>query len=755
VFARPPSQGFNAVSQTDSSATRNDAETGLTVLERHLTGFLEAWEQDAAPPDLWAFLPADAAVRRLTLVELIKIDLEYRWRVHRFPKVLAEYCSEFPDLAKDGIPPDLVYEEFHIRHQSGDDVSPTEYLRAFPDQEAELACLLGLTHNYETTALHKERGLDRAAKLEPGERVDDFELLARLGEGAFAQVFLARQVSMQRLLAVKVSADHGTEPQTLAQLDHDHIVRVYDQRSVADRGLRLLYMQYVAGGTLQSVVKQLQKRKPHEWTGRVLLHAVDDALESRGESRPVDSPLRGWLESAAWTETVCWIGSRLALALDYAHKRGVLHRDIKPANVLVAADGVPKLADFNISFSSKLAGVSPSTYFGGSLAYMSPEQLQASHPGHSRQPDELDGRSDLCSLGVLLWELLTGRRPFDDEKLDGPWSRTLDAMIDRRQRGPEVDGVILPPHCPRDLLGVLRKCLAPDPQDRWQTGSELAQQLELFRHPRAQNVLVPPEGSLRRRALPYAEAIVVCLTMAPHILAGLFNYFYNHDAIISSLDEPTKQMFLRIVVAVNTIAYPTGLCVGFWRVRRIGKVMRVPRDAGIDPGYLARMRAQALGLGHFVAMLGVALWGMAGIAYPLSIDLLGGELPRIAHLHFFASMVLCGLIAAAYPFFLVTAFGLRVIYPQLLRDGPIARGDVPAMARVLDRSYWYLASGALAPMLGILTVLFLAENESGMQRTALFAFAVVGSLGFLLLFIIWRRLRDDIEAVLHAVETLR
>lgn len=743
------------MSKTDSSLTLENADQNLSVLERYLTGFLDAWERDAAPPDLWQFLPAETALRKLTLVELIKIDLEYRWRVHRFPKVLDEYCREFPDLAKDGIPPDLVYEEFHIRNQSGDEVSATDYLRAFPEQRDELACILGLTQKYETTKLLKDGGRIPAAKLQPGERIDDFELLARLGEGAFAQVFLARQVSLQRLVAVKVSADHGAEPQTLAQLDHDHIVRVYDQRSVADRGLRLLYMQYVAGGTLQSAVKQLRDSKPHEWNGRVLLRAVDDSLDSRGESRPVDSPLRSWLETAAWTETVCWIGSRLALALDYAHKRGVLHRDIKPANVLVAADGVPKLADFNISFSSKLAGVSPSTYFGGSLAYMSPEHLQATHPGHPRQPDELDGRSDLYSLGILLWELLTGKRPFDDEKLDGPWSRTLDAMIDRRVRGPQIDGVAVPPCCPRDLLKVLRKCLAAEPADRWQTGAELAQQLELFRHPRAQNVLVPPERSLCRRALPFAEMVVVCLTMLPNIMAGIFNFVYNREAIISSLDASTRQSFMRIQLVINAIAYPAGLGLGLWRVRRICKVVRVPPDARVDPAYLTRMRAEALGLGHFVGMLGVILWVIAGLAYPLSIDLAGGSLPRMAYLHFFASLVLCGLIAAAYPFFLTTAFSLRVIYPQLLRDGPIARGDVPALSLALDRSYWYLSSGALAPMLGILTVLFLAENESDIQRKALIVFASVGLLGFALLIGIWRRLRNDVDAVLHAIDTLR
>ena len=116
---------------------------------------------------------------------------------------------------------------------------------------------------------------------------------------------------------------------------------------------------------------------------------------------------------------MCWIGARLAAALDYAHNRGVLHRDIKPANVLLAADGSPKLVDFNVSFSSKLEGATPAAYFGGSLAYMSPEQIEAYNPDHDRKPDELDGRSDIFSLGVVLWELLTGARPFGDDRLEG------------------------------------------------------------------------------------------------------------------------------------------------------------------------------------------------------------------------------------------------------------------------------------------------------------------------------------------------
>ncbi|MFQ5733110.1 MAG: serine/threonine protein kinase, partial [Planctomycetaceae bacterium] len=205
--------------ETDSSFQSDDPNQTLTVLEEFLTRFLEAWEADP-PPEMREFLPETGAVRRLTLTELIKVDLEYRWRIHKLPKRLDEYCREFPELLAGGIPPDLVYEEFHILKQAGEKVDARDYITAFPDQDTEIACLLGLDRDYASTALFKDAGKAELSNIEPGQRLDDFELLARLGTGAFAHVYLARQVSMQRLVAVKISADHGTEPQTLAQLDH-------------------------------------------------------------------------------------------------------------------------------------------------------------------------------------------------------------------------------------------------------------------------------------------------------------------------------------------------------------------------------------------------------------------------------------------------------------------------------------------------------------------------------------------------------
>ncbi|HEY1066593.1 MAG TPA: serine/threonine-protein kinase, partial [Pirellulales bacterium] len=394
--------------------TLDHAEQAWHVLAEHLERFVNEWESGGPPPSLTNYLPdGPEALRRLTLVELVKVDLEYRWLHRQMPRPLFEYLEEFPELKTDRVPPDLIYEEIHIRRKAGDQAPVDAYLTRFSDQAPELDRLLAMGDGGGSTVVY--HGGPVAGPVEPGETIDDFELLTLLGKGAFASVFLARQKSMSRLVALKVSTDRSCEPQTLAQLDHPGIVRVYDQRVVPERNLRLLYMQFLPGGSLQDVLKTLQRTPPEEWSGRTFLAAVDRELDDRGLSAP-ESAIRARIATMTWPEVVCWLGSRLAAALSYAAQQGVLHRDVKPANVLLTAEGVPKLVDFNISFCSKVEGASPAAYFGGSLAYMSPEQLEAFNPQHARKPDSLDGRADLYSLASLLWELLTGSRPFGQDR---------------------------------------------------------------------------------------------------------------------------------------------------------------------------------------------------------------------------------------------------------------------------------------------------------------------------------------------------
>ena len=441
------------------------------ALASRLDACSAAWAA-GSPPPLGKFLPPEPpTLRRLILTEVIKLDQEQRVS-HGLPLRRAEdYVAEFPELAEGGIPCDLLYEEFHLRRRSGEPVDLKEYQDRFPDRASELGRLLGAVSTYATTTLRAPQPM---VHLNPGDQVDDFDLLTLLGEGAFAKVFLARQRSLQRLVALKVSAARGMEPQTLAQLDHPHIVRVYDQKIMTGGGMRLLYMPYVSGGTLQSVLEHARAVPPDKRTGRTLIEAIDRVLQRRGEEPPVESPLRSRLAEWTWPQAVAWLGARLADALHYAHRRGVLHRDIKPANVLLTADGAPRLADFNVGHCSKLDGVSPRSFFGGSLVYMSPEQLEAFNPAHDRDPGSLDGQSDLYSLGVTLWELLTGDRPFGPESVGGPLPVAIAELTARRRAGvPPEAAFAVPPGTPTHLEQALRRCLAPDPAGRFSDAAAL------------------------------------------------------------------------------------------------------------------------------------------------------------------------------------------------------------------------------------------------------------------------------------------
>ena len=351
-------------------------------------------------------IPAEE--RRLMLSELIKADLEYRWQDRRAPQYLEFYLDELPELGRiDDLPVDLIYEEIQVRMQVGDHVDIATVLERFPTQAPMLRPLLGTiavqcdlgpatvnpTQATPTDVIGGKTGQDESSpesidQIEEGDTIDDFDLLMTLGQGAFATVFLARQRSLERLVALKISKRAGTEPRTLAQLDHANIVRVFDQRSCAN-SVRLLYMELVAGGTLKDIVDQMNELDRAELCGTVILEAVDRQLSSAGTAPPEGSAIRHALQQSSWSAAICEIGSRLADGLAYAHGKGVLHRDIKPANILLTSEASPKLADFNISFQAGRKDEDPGDTFGGSMAYMSPEQLEACHPALGGSADQV------------------------------------------------------------------------------------------------------------------------------------------------------------------------------------------------------------------------------------------------------------------------------------------------------------------------------------------------------------------------------
>jgi serine/threonine protein kinase len=598
----------------------------------------------------------------------------------------------------------------------------------------------------------------RLTHIEVGQRLDDFDLLVELGSGVFARVFLARQRSLQRLVAVKISANRGNEPQTLAQLDHDYIVRVFDQRILRDRDWRLLYMQYLPGGTLLDLVQAIRRAGSPPDSGQALLDAVDNALESRGEIRPTESPTRTELATLSWPETVAWLGKRLAEALNYATSRGVLHRDVKLANVLLAPDGTPKLADFNISFARNVSGASPFTYFGGSLSYMSPEQLMACRPGYMQDAANLDTRSDIYSLAVVLWELLTGLKPFDDSAAQAARARSggsvsdttaLELMLITRAQGISPAALAaLPTNCPAALRRVLMKALSADRDQRWASGAELAEQLQLCLDPQARDLVDPPARSWRLRLRPFFLPIAFLAISIPNLLASAYNIQHNQLLIVSKLSEQAQGRFVLAVTLVNLVFYPLGTAAIVYWCRYVILVPRRVRRGPAPPAEtLARARHDCLVAPDRGVIVVFGLWLLSGLTFPLIMQFVAGGIPGRSAIHFVGSLAVCGAIATAYPFFLMTFYIVRSVYPELVAHGqtnPREAEQLRALSRRLSR---YLAIAASVPLLGVVAVSFLTAPEIAEVIVPIRVLCIGGIAGFVLVYWLSREIESDIQAL--------
>ncbi len=268
--------------------------------------------------------------------------------------------------------------------------------------------------------------------VEPG-TIGRYRIIRRLGRGGFGWVYLAQDESLDRPVAVKVpSAERPslrgnveaflTEARVLARLDHPHIVPVYDYGRTDD-GLCFVVSKYVEGSSLADRLRHARLT---------------------------------FQDSAELTASV-------AEALHHAHIQGLVHRDVKPANILIDVQGRPHVADFGLALTDEDFG--KGVGFIGTPAYMSPEQARGE--GHL-----VNGRSDIFSLGVVLYELLTGRRPF---RAESP-AELMERIATTEPRPPrQVNDAI-----PRELERICRKALAKRASERYSTSRDMADDLRHF-----------------------------------------------------------------------------------------------------------------------------------------------------------------------------------------------------------------------------------------------------------------------------------
>jgi len=202
---------------------------------------------------------------------------------------------------------------------------------------------------------------------------------------------------------------------------------------------------------------------------------------ARGRNAEVDQPSRRFLRGASGIQAAVWVVARLAEGLGHAHARGLLHRDIKPSNVLIAADGTPMLLDFNLSVereSAKSEKDLSHAMIGGTLPYMSPEHLDAFNPQGKTAPTDVDARSDIYALGLILFEMIAGHHPFPEPDQQKPLLATIKEMLSSRMTVPSLRATR--PDVPWSIDALVAKCLNPDPRRRYEFAEDLAEDLRRF-----------------------------------------------------------------------------------------------------------------------------------------------------------------------------------------------------------------------------------------------------------------------------------
>lgn len=499
-------------------------------------------------------IPLDPKVSRAdSHLDSILTEFLERWDRGEHPHA-EEYLERLP-ISDRGEAIELVYQEFCLAEAAGLNPDPADFLRRFPGLGEPLNRLLGLHDDFTCSQLHR-LAADGIPLPEVGDEIGPYRLCRELGRGGFARVFLAEQSDLDnRPVVIKISGRITPEPQLLARARHSHIVEVLSHGTIEAGALQLICMPFLGGATLDDVFEERRQGPARRRSGRELLNDLDRVSAPEYPTTGRDRPARDLIAAGSYRMAIAWIIARLAEALDFAYDRGVAHGDIKPSNILLTADGVPMLLDFNLAVGWRFskAHEEPDYDTGGTLAYMAPERLLAvAEPAQAVVPKAEDRhRADIYALGVVLLEGLTGQTPELGHKR-GLSAQQLAARYAESRREPRavanwssrsgLDPV---------LRSILARCLAPDPARRYKRAAELSEDLDRWRndlplaHAAEPSVPYRAIRLVRRRRFALAGVLIIAalfglalvwsnrrVAAQERALAHLANYWDRSDSAV-------------------------------------------------------------------------------------------------------------------------------------------------------------------------------------------------------------------------------
>ena len=450
--------------------------------------------------------PIDPAQLLATeLVLHLREELKQRWRAGSPVRVEDLLAKSQGKIADEGIL-DLIYQEIVLREEAGEQPTLDEYRQRFPllDDSLQRQFALheilnksmldsGAASTSATVTINENTPL-AAAPSSPGTAdspscpmpiIPGYEILAEIGRGGMGVVYQARQVNLERTVALKMVL-HGeyaspdarrrfrTEAAAVARIQHPHIVQIIE---IGEQDGRLYFsLEYCSGGSL--------------------------AAKLNGKQQPSGEAAR--------------LVGMLARAVHAIHQQQIVHRDLKPANVLLTADGQPKITDFGLARRLDEEGRTQTGAVMGTPSYMSPEQAR----GETKQ---VGPAADIYALGAILYECLTGRPPF----FAANTLETLHQVIENDPASPRSFN----PHIDRDMETVCLKCLEKEPVKRYASAEELAEDLE--RWLRGESVRARPVSSLDQgirwaRRRPTLATCLVLLLMAVIGAVSLWSWGDRH-----------------------------------------------------------------------------------------------------------------------------------------------------------------------------------------------------------------------------------
>ncbi len=435
------------------------------------------------------------------ITELARIDLEYRFDAGEELDA-TRYIEMYPDVFADSLNREhIAFEEYRLRRRRGQDLTAAAIAAKY---EVEATHWQHVEIEYRKSNKHVKAEFPTVHYPKVGESIAGYPLIQRLGEGKFSRVFLARQPDLvSRLVVVKVTPFSTDESDQLAQLQHTNIIPIYSIHR--ERDLTCICMPFLGSTTLadlchsssrwaslhgpaeelvstiasrsRSTIRQLTASNEgdatqsnstvskHQSSGQIL-----EGSSAKTRSNRQIVPDMSQLAQLGYVDALLALVVGAVEGLSHAHERGIVHRDLKPANILVTDDGRAVLLDFNLAVSTSER---ETRLVGGTLPYMSPQQLDA-----IKSSSPADPRDDVFSIGVILYELLSGQLPFETAMPSE--AHDLAALSNERRQLP-ASLCIANKRISTGVESIVFRCLAAERENRYQNAGELLEDLGLHR----------------------------------------------------------------------------------------------------------------------------------------------------------------------------------------------------------------------------------------------------------------------------------